>query len=132
VATILVIDDDDAVRGGVRRLLERSGHVTIEAAEGRKALLLCEAVDVDLVITDLNMPEMDGIEVIMALAERRPGLPVIAISGGGKIPKELLLHSAGLLGAVTTLAKPFELLEIRDVVEKALASRRPGGDSTTP
>ena len=132
MATILVIDDDEAVRAGVRRLLERSGHATIEAAEGRKALRLCEAVEVDIVITDLNMPEMDGIEVIMALAERHPGLPVIAISGGGKVPKELLLHGAGLLGAVTTLGKPFELVKTQDAVDTALASRRRGGDSTTP
>jgi FixJ family two-component response regulator len=73
---------------------------------------------------------MDGIEVIIALSEKMPGLPVIAISGGGKVPKELLLVSANLLGAVTTLSKPFEVAELIAAVELALASRRREGDST--
>ena len=128
MAIILVIDDEKAVRDTMRRLLERQGHEVREAANGREALKA--APDYDLVITDINMPEMDGIEVIMALAERRPGLPVIAISGGGRLPKDLLLSSADMLGAVQTLPKPFDLSELNEAVDRALASGRPEGDST--
>ena len=123
MSTILIIDDDEAVRTGVRRLLERIGHEVVEAVDGRDALRIAGETDLDLVVTDVNMPEMDGIEVIMALSQRESSVPIIAISGGGKMPKELLLHSAGLLGAVTTLAKPFELVEIQRAVEDALALR---------
>ena len=128
MATILVIDDETAVRDTVRRLLERQGHEVREAANGREALRA--SADYDLVITDINMPEMDGIEVIMTLAERQPGLPVIAISGGGRLPKDLLLSSADMLGAVTTLPKPFDLTELIGAVDRALASRGRQGDST--
>lgn len=127
MATILLIDDETAVRDTMRRLLERYGHEVREAANGREALKA--PPEYDLVITDINMPEMDGIEVIMALTERRPGLPVIAISGGGRLPKDLLLSSADMLGAVTTLPKPFDLSELIEAVDAALASGETGGDS---
>ena len=128
MATILVIDDEKAVRDTMRRLLERHGHEVLDAANGREALRT--TAPYDLVITDINMPEMDGIEVIMALTDRRPGLPVIAISGGGRLPKDLLLSSADMLGAVTTLSKPFDLTELLDAVDQALAAGGSGGDST--
>lgn len=124
MATILIIDDEPDVRTAVRRVLERSDYAVLEAGDGKEALSLAAERGCDLVITDINMPEMDGIEVIMTLAERNPGLPVIAISGGGKLPKELLLSSAGLLGAVTTLSKPFEMSELLAAVSTALASRQ--------
>lgn len=127
MAIILVIDDEKAVRDTMRRLLERRGHEVREAANGREALKA--PPDYDLVITDINMPEMDGIEVIMALAERRPGLPVIAISGGGRLPKDLLLSSADMLGAVQTLPKPFDLTELNEAVDRALASGGTDGGS---
>lgn len=120
---VLVIDDDDAVRGGIVRYLRVTGHEVLEASGGAEALRLASGGDLDAVITDINMPDTDGIEVILALAEQRPGLPVIAISGGGLMPKELLLSSAGILGAVQTLAKPFELAELREALERAVTGR---------
>lgn len=123
MANILLVDDDAAVRKTVRLLLERATHTVVEAADGRGALSCLGTAHFDLVVTDLNMPEMDGIEVLMALRARGVGVPVVAISGGGRMPKELLLKSAGALGAVTTLAKPFALSELRSAVEEALASR---------
>ena len=125
MARILLIDDETSVRVGVGRFLRRAGHEVHDACDGVEALRLAQGLEVDLVITDINMPEMDGIEVILALAERKPGLPVIAISGGGRMPKEVLLATAGVLGAVTTLAKPFDLAELSAAVDRALA----GGDS---
>lgn len=126
MARILVLDDDPDVRQGISGFLRRLGHEVVEAADGR-AVLAGEGVPyLDLVITDINMPEVDGIEVIVALKEKNPRVPVIAISGGGRVPKGSLLEDAGVLGAVSTLPKPFELAELRGAVELALGS--PGGE----
>jgi DNA-binding response OmpR family regulator len=120
MARVMVVDDDAGIRAGVARYLRTQRHEVFEACGGGEALRLAASMQVDLVITDINMPDTDGIEVIMRLAEARAGLPVIAISGGGLMSKELLLASAGLLGAVRTLAKPFELCELRNAVDEAL------------
>ncbi len=69
------------------------------------------------------MPEMDGIEVIMGLRDLSPGLPVIAISGGGLFPEELLLENAQGLGAIITLSKPFDIRKLAGAVKRALTSR---------
>ncbi len=120
MAKILVLDDDADVRQGISRFLRSLGHEVVEAADGRAALKGEGAFATDLIITDINMPEVDGIEVILALRERNPHLPVIAISGGGRVPKGSLLEDAGALGAVSTLPKPFELAELRRAVDLAL------------
>jgi len=127
LARVLVVDDEVGVRSGVCRFLRRSGHEVMEASGGAEALRQAYGQALDLVITDINMPDVDGIEVIMALARERPGLPIIAISGGGLMPKDLLLSSAGLLGAVHTVAKPFVLEDLRRVVDAVLAGQRWSG-----
>jgi two-component system response regulator (stage 0 sporulation protein F) len=134
MARVMVVDDDSGIRAGMARYLRMQGHEVIEAGGGGEALRLAAHVEVDLVITDINMPDVDGIEVIMKLTEARAGLPVIAISGGGLMPKDLLLASADLLGAVRTLSKPFDLSDLRRAVDDALAgpvgpSSRPGDES---
>ncbi|HSW29702.1 MAG TPA: response regulator [Longimicrobiales bacterium] len=123
----MVIDDEVSVRAGVARYLRTQRHDVFEACDGAEALRLVAQMQVDLVITDINMPERDGIEVIVSLAECQPGLPVIAISGGGRVPKELLLSNAGGLGAVRTLPKPFDLTELRNAVAEALQDTARGG-----
>ena len=120
MASILLIDDEATLREVLRHALERDGHRVLEAANGKEALEVSRGVALDLVVTDIVMPEMDGIEVILALAERNPGLPVVAMSGGGLFPKELLLSNAHILGAVSTLAKPFEIDELAVAVRGAL------------
>ena len=122
MATILIIDDEPSIRSALARVLERQGHVVTQATDGRAALREAAGTQFELVITDIVMPEMDGIEVILQLAELCPGLPVVAISGGGLFPKELLLANADCLGAVTTLAKPFDIEEFVGAVNRALAS----------
>jgi CheY-like chemotaxis protein len=124
VPRILVIDDDRGVREGVATFLRRLGHEVLEASDGVRGFEALRSQPFDLVITDLNMPDMDGIEVIDRLRESTNGCPVIAMSGGGLFAKELLLENAEMLGAVSTLAKPFELEELRDAVQAALT--RPG------
>lgn len=130
MARILIIDDDTPVRTTLRRVLERDAHVVLEAPNGKEALKVVEREPCELVITDINMPEMDGIELIVTLVERWPSLPIIAISGGGKLPKDVLLLDADLLGAVTTLPKPFDLSQLKAAVDQALARPGSGGDST--
>lgn len=113
---ILLVDDDERIRRMVRQALESRGFSVVEACNGREALGLWEARAPDLVLTDINMPEMDGIELLLAVLKRSEGVPVVAMSGGGLIPQELLLGNAKLLGAVEVLAKPFTLPELIDAL----------------
>ena len=120
MATVLLIDDEATVRSGVRRLLRTKGHEVLEASNGREAIAAIRRHDLDLVITDINMPEADGIEVIMELRAQGSGVPIIAISGGGRLEKDLLLANAAMLGAIITLPKPFELDVLSASVDRAL------------
>jgi DNA-binding response OmpR family regulator len=124
LARILVIDDDREVRDSIGSYLRRAGHEVRVASNGREALNGVRKPDIDLVITDLNMPDVDGIEVINELRESTASAPVIAISGGGLIDKQLLLDNARMLGAVATLAKPFELSELDRAIRAALGSAK--------
>lgn len=123
------MDDNADVRTGMRRALVRLGHEVVAAADGREALRALEGDPCELVITDINMPEMDGIELILALSERWPGVPVIAISGGGLLPKELLLASAEVLGVVTTLPKPVGVSDLEAAVNRALGAGAGHGEN---
>ena len=120
-ARILVADDEAGVRGYLRKVLEEGGYDVIEASDGKEALRQARAGDVDLVITDLIMPEQEGIETIRALHRDLPGVRIIAISGafGGQF-----LKVAQMLGAHAVLSKPVsaELLLAR--VAEVLKSRR--------
>ena len=123
MAHILVIDDDDTLRGAIVAFLRSSGHEVHEANDDKKALTLFEATPVDLVITDINMPEMDCIEIVLKFGSTWPDIPVIAMSGGGLLPKEMLLDQAGLLGATRSITQPFDLLDLLEIVGRALESR---------
>ena len=120
MAVILVVDDEDTLRKNLARFLTGLGHEVRTASNGRDALVMLDEVPIDLLVTDINMPEMDGIEVIRALRARGATFPVIAMSGGGVFDKALLLGSAGALGAAATLDKPFELQALRLEVERVL------------
>ena len=120
MASILIIDDEDPVREVLRRLLERVGHTVYEAADGKTALRMYAGNPTDLVITDIYMPEMDGIEFLIRVREAFPEARVIALSGGSFISKEEVLRDAAQLGAVGILEKPFSVEECLDVVQRAL------------
>lgn len=132
MARVLLIDDDSTVRRGIRRVLEVEGHEVMEAEDGRCLRTLDPGTRLDLVITDINMPEVDGIEVITMLAERDPPPPVIAVSGGGRMPKEVLLSNAGLLGAVRTLAKPFDVAVLVSTLREVLDGGASGSGVEAP
>lgn len=122
MARILLIDDDEAVRTALRRTLERFGHVIHEAPEGGAALRMLRDDSVDLIITDIIMPGMEGIETIRALRRDHPEVPVIAISGGGRFRPDSYLDIAASFGAVHTLSKPFEPEELLTAVDSALGT----------
>ncbi len=121
MARILLIDDEASVRKILRHILERDGHEVIEAENGRVGLRLYRMHPTDLIITDLLMPEKEGIETIIELRKTAPRVKVIAISGGGRLNKTNLLETAQYLGATKALAKPFERQELLAVVHEVLA-----------
>jgi len=109
---ILLIDDDEAVRLSVAFLLQSHGFAVVTAANGREGLRLCDEQPPDLVITDIMMPEIDGIETIMALRRASPDMPIVAMSGGWHPGDVRLLSMVAKLGATETLAKPFDCDEL--------------------
>lgn len=122
MAKILVIDDEPSVRQMVRRALENEGYEVVEAGDGQTAVTTLGQTPVDLIITDLYMPNMDGIEFTIRLAQQKPRPKLIAMSGGGFMEKGSLLETARRLGADATLAKPFTGDELRDAVTDLLKS----------
>jgi CheY-like chemotaxis protein len=121
MATILVIDDDDAVRRMVRLSLERAGHQVAEARNGMEGAMLYRSRSFDLVITDVFMPEQDGIETIQELRGEYPSIRILAISGGGSAGLSGPLTDARLLGADDVLAKPFDAAHLVTAVEVLLS-----------
>ncbi|MDB5363424.1 MAG: hypothetical protein JWO51_4721 [Rhodospirillales bacterium] len=119
---ILVIDDDAVVRNIVQRDLEMAGYRVVVAGDGREGLAQFWLVAPDLLIIDLIMPEMDGIETIMELRKRRITTRILAISGGGRLGNRDILRVARLLGADDTLAKPFHHADLTDKVQRLLAA----------
>lgn len=107
MARILVIDDDAMVRATIRDILESQGYSVEEAENGRAGLAKMRKNRADLVVTDIIMPEMEGVEAMLAVREEFPGVKVIAISGGGRTANYDFLGVAGKLGANKTLQKPF-------------------------
>lgn len=120
-ARILVIDDDPLVRATLRALLEGEGYEVTIAVDGENGLEAFRRHTPDLVITDIVMPEVEGIETIRQMREIAPNLPILAISGGGRGVSLDYLRMAQRLGATEVLAKPFEAEELVGVVARCLA-----------
>ena len=119
MARILLVEDDDNARKALRRILERAGFIITEAANGSEALQFYHAMPVDLVITDILMPERDGLETIMALRKVVSDVKIIAISGGGGINMDVL-SVAKQLGACCAFHKPVDIRELLVAVYKLL------------
>ena len=121
MAHILVVEDDLQFRTMLVAMLQGDQHQVSTAENGRAALALLARSAPDLIITDILMPTMDGVELIMALSQSGNTTPVIAMSGGRRsISAEFNLTSAALLGVKVSLAKPFARAELRSAIEKAL------------
>jgi CheY-like chemotaxis protein len=117
--SILVVEDDATVRGLIKKVLSARGFTVHDVADGRIALDVARTGNFDLVITDLVMPEVEGLETIRLLKRDRPTLEILAVSGayGGAF-----LHAAELLGARATLAKPFDADTLVAAVERIVGS----------
>ncbi len=121
MARVLVIDDDEETRTLVKRMLVGEGHQIEEAPDGAEGLRLFGKGRPDVVLTDINMPGLDGHDVIAAIRVLHPDIPIIAISGGGTTDKDDLLLKAAALGAVEIITKPFEFRQLVGAVQRALS-----------
>jgi DNA-binding response OmpR family regulator len=120
MSRILLIEDDEMLRNGLKLVLERAGHQVETACDGRGAEAQVSRFQPDLVVTDILMPGRDGLETIRALATNNPAFSLLAISGGGRLDGRVYLTLAQHLGATATLAKPFSNREFLKVVEGLL------------
>ncbi len=119
MARVLIVEDDEAFRTVLKQMLLTAGHVVMEAASGREAIRALRLEPPDLVLTDLVMPDQDGLEVIMMLRKEIPEIPVIAMSGG-LANSPLYLDLAKKLGARRLLFKPFAPEQLFAALQEAL------------
>lgn len=120
---VLVVDDDELMRGAVTDILTGAGHETVEAPDGQSASDRLSKGDIDLVVTDISMPDRDGLELIREITRNAPALPVIAMSGN-HLDGVDVLAAARAFGAAACLEKPFRADTLLDALEKVL----PAGD----
>lgn len=120
MARILLVDDEQDFRRIVSRMLTAGGHQVEEAVDGRQAIEAYRARPSDLVLADLYMPDVDGVEAIIRLRHEFPEVRIIAVSGGGYLGKDDVLKIAAGVGAQATLTKPLEKKTLLAAVEKVL------------
>src|SRR5215207_7281508 len=119
MARILIVEDEESFRRVLVAALTQEGHTVDAAGDGRAAVRRMSTHPFDLVITDVLMPEADGIEMIMSLRDAKNPTPIIAMTGG-HLQTELLLKVAKSLGARRVLAKPFKMSELIDLTREIL------------
>ncbi len=124
MAGIMIVEDQKETREMLSQALTRNKFQIIEASNGREALVKFKPTMVNLVITDILMPEEDGLQVIIKLKELNPKLKIIAISGGGKIGPANYLNIAKTLGADEILFKPFSVKELLKKVQELLPENK--------
>ena len=128
MARILVIDDDATIRLSLKLALEDADHQVEEAANGLEGIDRFRVNPSDLVITDIFMPEKEGMELIDEIKRDHPETKIIAISGGGRMNPDDYLTIARRLGADRTLLKPFDIDLLLDTVDGLLKSNGSGDD----
>ena len=115
---ILLIDDDESFRSVLNASLQLMGHTVTQAREGREGVECYKGGQFDVVVTDLIMPDKEGIETIMDLRKLNPAVKIIAMSGGGRVTSVDYLQIARQVGAKLILAKPFSYEDIRSAIEQ--------------
>lgn len=126
---ILVVDDDHLIRDMFANSLEAQGHVVAVAIDGDDALRLLGAMKPDVVLCDIIMPNREGIETIAEISRTQPGLPVIAITGGGNVGPIPLLEAARRAGASATLKKPFGTKVLLNTIRQVMSGQGAGSSS---
>jgi CheY-like chemotaxis protein len=124
MAGILIVEDDKELREMLKISLIRHKYTVLEAADGKEAITHFKPSITDVVITDLIMPDEDGLKVIMRLREIKPSLKVIAISGGGKAGPASYLSLAKALGANAIFSKPFSVNDLIERIEMLLGDEQ--------
>jgi DNA-binding NtrC family response regulator len=115
-----VVDDDSEMRLMLRRLFERFGYEVADASDGDGAIAIQRDTPADLVITDIIMPNREGIETIIQMRAMSPGIKIIAMSGGGVIHSGEYLDIANKCGALRTFEKPFHVNDLLEAVREIL------------
>lgn len=126
MARILLIDDDDDMRTMLSLTLTHFGHTVVEAHNGKEGLKLFPKANVNLVMTDMVMPEKEGIEVIIELRKINPELKIIAMSGGGRGSGRSYLVAAKALGATKVLSKPFSNEDLLAAISELMSGDASG------
>ena len=121
MAKILVIEDEDSFRNVLVKMLTKAGYEVRQAGDGNQALSVCAEFLPDLVLTDIIMPDKEGLETIQDLMSCTPGIKIVAMSGGGKFGPDSYLPLAEKLGAKATLQKPFMREELLETISSVLA-----------
>jgi CheY-like chemotaxis protein len=119
---VLVLEDNDAYRTLISEVFAQAGFEVCSEPDGRRVSTLLGERRIDLIITDLSMPERDGLETLTELRYSHPRLPVIAISGDVPLNRDLYLKLAEKLGAARVLAKPFKMEQLLAAARDALAA----------
>lgn len=122
MARILVIDDDADVRGSLCKMLVRAGYDVVAAADGNAGVELQHREPADVIITDIFMPGLDGLQTIRQLKKEGSEVKIIAVSGGDRTGTIDLTEHARLMGAFKVLAKPFEMRDVLAAVKEALGA----------
>jgi DNA-binding response OmpR family regulator len=117
---ILLVDDDTALRKLLRLNLTKMGYTVAEASNGKEALAMQQGDPAELVLTDLIMPEKEGLETIPELRKKYPGVKIIAMSGGGRGSASDYLKIAKMMGADHVMAKPFSYQELADAIAQVM------------
>jgi DNA-binding response OmpR family regulator len=117
---VLLVEDDKELREMLKVSLKRRNYLVMEAENGKDAISHFKPLITDLVVTDLIMPEEDGLKVVIKLRELKPSLKIIAMSGGGKVGPGSYLNLAKALGADAIFSKPFSLSELVKKIEQLL------------
>jgi YesN/AraC family two-component response regulator len=105
---VLIIDDESSIRKMLKKLLEKNGYQALEANDGKQGIALFKKHEPELIITDLIMPEKEGLETIKELKKIDPDVKIIAMSGGGITDPKIYLNFASKFGAVRTFTKPVD------------------------
>lgn len=122
MASILLVDDDEQLRTMLSEVLRRAGYEVQEACNGNEATMMYRSHQTDLVITDLIMPDKEGLETIREIRHSNPGVRIIAMSGGGRNGFVNYLRVAKTFGAQVVIEKPFSHQEILEAVRGVLAA----------